>query len=266
MPLRIAPPNALPDSFRRNPLAHRAYHDRSANRPENSLAAIRAACDAGYGIEIDLQPSADNVPMVFHDYDLKRLTGQPGRIRGRTARELSALHLLGGAETIPTLSAALGTIAGRVPLLIELKDQDGDMGPNVGSLEQAVAAVLANYNGPVAVMSFNPYAVAAFARYAPAIPRGLTTSAYHDADWPLLSAKTRARLRDVPDANAVGASFVSHDARDLGSPRVSALKAQGLTVLCWTVRSPEAEAKARTVADNVTFEGYPASTAFPPGP
>ncbi len=252
-------PVPLPGAFLRAPVAHRALHDRAAGRPENSPAAFRAAIAAGYGIECDVQPSADGVPMVFHDYDLKRLTGVAGRIRGLSAAELGATRLLDAEDGIPTLAAMLALVAGRVPLLIEIKDQDGAMGPGVGPLEQAVAAALAGYAGPVALMSFNPHSVAALAEAAPAIPRGLTTSAYAPGDWPLLTPATRDRLRDIPDYEAVGASFVSHEAADLSRPRVSDLRARGATVLCWTIRSPEAEAEARRVAANVTFEGYAAA-------
>ena len=97
----------LPKAFLRLPIAHRALHDRAAGRPENSRAAVRAAVEAGYGIEIDIQPSADMVPMVFHDYDLRRLTGRAGRTRGLTAAELGRLPLLDSDEGIPTLAEAL---------------------------------------------------------------------------------------------------------------------------------------------------------------
>lgn len=251
-------PVPLPEVFLTRPIAHRAYHDRAAGRPENSPAAFRAAIDAGYAIETDIQPSADGVPMVFHDYDLKRLTGTPGRTRGRTAAELGQIRLLDAADGIPTLAGMLALVAGRVPLLIEIKDQDGRMGPEVGPLERAVADVLAGYDGPVALMSFNPHSVAALAKAAPDRPRGLTTSAYTSEGWPLLPATVRDRLRDIPDYDRVGASFISHEAADLDRPRVADLKAKGATILTWTIRSPEAEADARRIAQNVTFERYPA--------
>ncbi|MGL4311854.1 MAG: glycerophosphodiester phosphodiesterase family protein [Paracoccaceae bacterium] len=250
--------SGLPTDFLRLPLAHRAYHDRTAGRPENSRGAVVAAVSAGYGIEIDVQPSADGVAMVFHDYDLGRLTDARGPVARRTAAELSAVRLKDAADGIPTLVDILALVAGRVPLLIEIKDQDGALGPGIGALEAAVARDLTGYAGPVAVMSFNPHSVAAMARLAPQVPRGITTSAYAPEDWPLIPAAVRDRLRGIPDYDAVGASFISHEARDLGRDRVMALKAAGATVLCWTIRSPEQEAEARKVAQNVTFEGYAA--------
>ena len=250
----------LPPAFLAAPIAHRALHDRAAGRPENSAAAVRAAVAAGYGIEIDIQPSADGVPMVFHDDDLQRLTGRAGRVTGLTAAELSALPLLGGDAGVPTLAEVLALVAGRVPLLIEVKDQDGAMGPDVGPLERAVAAALSGYAGPVALMSFNPHSVAALAEAAPDIPRGITTWEWEpkDAAEDGVDAAACARLREIADYDRTGASFISHHHRDLARPRVADLKAAGAAVLCWTIRNPEEEEEARKIAQNITFEGYAA--------
>lgn len=244
----------LPPSFLAQPIAHRALHD--AAIAENSMSAIRAAVAAGYGIEIDIQPSKDGAPMVFHDYDLGRLTQETGPVAMRTAAELGEIALKGGGGRVPTLMQVLKAVAGRVPLLIEIKDQDGALGPKVGDLEKAVCEELDGYTGDVAMMSFNPHSVAACQAHAPHIPRGITTCPYPAKDWPTVPETVRAALREIPDYDRVGASFISHQQDDLGSPHVAALKARGVPVLCWTVRSPEIEAEARKVADNITFEGY----------
>lgn len=251
----------LPPAFLTLPLAHRALHDRSQRRPENSRAAVAAAIAAGYGIEIDVQLSADGQAMVFHDEDLGRLTAEAGPVAARSATALARIPLLDGDETIPTLPQILALVAGRAPLLIEIKDQTGRMSPTDGRLEDATIAALAGYDGPVALMSFNPHAVATCARLAPALPRGLTTSAYDPAAWAPLPAATCDRLRGIPDAARTGASFLSHEAADLARPRVADLAAQGLHILCWTIRSPDQETAARRIAQNITFEGYLA--AFP---
>ncbi|MCX7645736.1 MAG: glycerophosphodiester phosphodiesterase family protein [Rhodobacteraceae bacterium] len=254
----------LPRAFLGPPLAHRGYHDRAAGRPENSRAAFAAAIAAGYGIECDVQLSADGRAMVFHDDELDRLTPERGPVRQRGAAELGRIPLRGSdGEGIPTLAEVLRLVAGRVALLVEIKDQDGAMGPAVGALEAAVAADLAGYGGPVAVMSFNPHSVAAFAGHAPDVARGLTTSAWHAKDWEGIPDEVRRRLRGIPDYDRVGASFISHEAKDLGRPRVAELKARGAAVLCWTIRSAEAEAAARRIAHNVTFEGYAAAIPRP---
>jgi len=247
---------SLHPDFCRLPLAHRGLHDVKDGRPENSRASIRAAIAAGYGIEIDLQLSSDGCAMVFHDYDLARLTGQKGAIRQRAAQDLEQIALLGGTEGVPGFAEVLDLVAGQVPLLVELKDQHGQMGPTDGRLEGAVAAALSGYDGPLAVMSFNPHSVALLRDLAPDVPRGLTTCSYRRIDWMMLKREVRHRLRDIPDYDDVGACFVSHQVKALDIPRIAELQAQGAAILCWTVRSANQEAQARRIADNITFEGY----------
>jgi glycerophosphoryl diester phosphodiesterase len=245
-----------PPGFFRAPFAHRALHDVTQGRPENSRAAIRAAIAAGFGIEIDVQLSSDGVAMVFHDNALERLTGVEGHVRMSTASALKSIPLLGGTEGVPDLGEVLALVAGRVPLLIEIKDQDGAMGPKVGALERATAQALRGYKGDVAIMSFNPHSVAAMQILCPDIPRGLTTSAYRPLDWPLLPERLCTGLRAIPDYDRLGGCFISHEVDDLDRPRVAELKQGGAVVCCWTVKSAEQEAQARRVADSITFEGY----------
>jgi glycerophosphoryl diester phosphodiesterase len=246
----------LPPSLRNTPVAHRALHDKTDGRPENSRAAIMAAITADYAIEIDVQMSADGVAMVFHDETLDRLTGEQGPVAQRNAADLSRIRLNHASDGIPTLAEVLALVAGQVPLLIEIKDQTGSMGRSDGRLEAAVAAALAGYRGDVAVMSFNPHTVATMATLLPDIPRGLITSAYDPDDWSPLPTAICDALREIPDFDRTDASFVSHQADDLTRPRVRALQDQGADVLCWTIRSPEQEAEARRIACNITFEGY----------
>lgn len=245
----------LPRSFATVPLAHRALHDAADGRPENSRAAIRAAIAAGYGIEIDVQLSSDGVAMVFHDYHLERLTEAQGAVRLVASGTLRATTLRGGNEGIPDLPEVLALVAGQVPLLIEIKDQDGAMGTRVGLLEQATARALAGYRGDVAVMSFNPHSVDALQELCPDVPRGLTTSAFVPENWGL-PEDVCAHLREIPDYARVGATFISHEIADLQRARVAELKSGGATICCWTVRSAAQEAQARAVADNITFETY----------
>lgn len=246
-------PVPLPDDFLVRPIAHRTLHDVRTGRPENSRAGARAAVLAGYGIEIDVQLSADGVAIVFHDEVLNRLTPEIGRVRERTADALGAIRLTHGREGIPRLNEILRLVAGRVPLLVELKDQTGELGPSDGRLEEAVCGALAEYEGPVALMSFNPHMVERCAALAPAIPRGLVTDPFRPEDWPGVPADRLEELRRLRGLERVGASYVSHNVDDLESP---VLRDLPVPILCWTVRSPEQEAEARRVARNITFEGY----------
>ena len=208
-----------------------------------------------------MQGTADGQAVVFHDEWMERLTDATGFVKDYTAEELGRIRLRDSEDFIPRLEEVLAMVAGRVPLLIELKDQTDRMAETDGRLEAAVARALAGYPGPVAVMSFNPHAVANMARLAPDVPRGITTAAYDHAGWAPLSPERCDELREIADYDRVGACFISHEAADLGRDRVAALKAKGATVLTWTITSAAMEARARAVADNVTFEGYLA--AFP---
>jgi glycerophosphoryl diester phosphodiesterase len=252
---------ALPAAFLTTPFAHRAYHRRSEGRPENSLPAMRAAIAAGYGIECDLQLTRDGQAIVFHDEWLERLTNATGFVRDHTLAEMQAIGLKDCAEPAPSFAEMLSLVAGRVPLLVELKDPTDTMSETDGRLEEAVAQALKTYHGSVALMSFNPHCIAHLVRLAPHIPRGLTTAAYDHAGWAPLDPARCDALRDIPDYDRTLSSFISHEAADLNRPRVTELKAQGAAVLTWTIRAPAEEALARKVAQNITFENYAA--AFP---
>lgn len=247
---------ALPPEFLDRPLTHRGLHDRAKGVIENSAGAVRASVAAGYGVEVDVQLTSDGAAMVFHDARLDRLTDESGPIRGWAARDLVTVTLTGSEETVPTLPQVLEIVGGKVPLLIEMKDQSGGTGSAPDELERAVAKALKGYAGAVAVMSFNPHMVANMAKRAPSVPRGIVTDGYNEREWPDLSPDTLHALREIGAFDAVGASFISHDWEDLAAPRVAELKARGVPILCWTVKSPEQEAQARRVADNITFEGY----------
>jgi len=196
------------------------------------------------------------VPVVFHDAGLDRLTASSGPTAARTAAELERLTLLGTSETIPTLDALLALLGGQVPLLLELKDQTGVLGPGEGRLEAAAAQALAGYAGPVAAMSYSPFMVERMRALAPSLPAGLVTCGFTADDWPAVPAQRREALARIASFGEVGASFISHDRRDLAAPSVARLKAAGVPVCCWTVRSLGEEREARTIADQITFEGY----------
>ena len=231
-------------------------HDVPNGVQENSCASFEAAIKRGYGIELDLQLSSDGEEMVFHDYVLERLSHESGLLQLRTAAEIRQIRLKIGNEPIMDLSEFLELVNGQVPLLIELKGQDRALGQNVGQLEPRVAELLANYKGDAVVMSFNPHSMALMSKIAPNIPRGQTTCDFNAEFWPMLPRKRAEELTQIPDFDRVGACFISHDHRLLEATPVTALKARGVPLLCWTVRSAEQEIKARRLADNITFEGY----------
>jgi glycerophosphoryl diester phosphodiesterase len=244
----------LPETFLTRPIAHRGLHDINDGRPENSRAAFEAAIVHGYGIELDVQLTRDDKAIVFHDYHLSRLTTASGPIRQRTALEMIDIALIGGGDHAEPLGDILEFIGGRVPVLIELKDQDGEMGPDIGPLETCVAQAISDYTGDVAVMSFNPHSTVMMADCLPKVPRGIVTSAYAE-NWHLPKT-VRDNLRDIPDFERAQASFISHEVKDLDRKRVADLKAGGENILCWTVTSQDMADEALKMAQNITFERY----------
>ncbi|MBE3640609.1 glycerophosphodiester phosphodiesterase family protein [Mangrovicoccus algicola] len=237
------------------PIAHRGLHDAAAGIPENSRAAAEAACAAGHPIELDLQPSADGVAMVFHDDDLARLTGETGPVTSRSAAELGRMRLLDSAETVPSFAEFLDLVAGRVPLLVEIKSQPGSPAIATNALVEAALAALDGYEGAVAVMSFNPFAVAHGVMIRPDLPWGITTG-HGPGLFPEHPDTDAAITGGATDPRDYGAAFVSHGLRAQDAPWIGDLRRAGVPVLAWTIRSPEEEAMARGFAANITFERY----------
>lgn len=230
----------LPARLLDRPFAHRGLWQ-VGGRPENSLSAFRAAAEAGYGVELDVQMSADGQAMVFHDEYLERMTAQAGIVEERTADALQGLRLLGSEETIPTLAQALAAIGDRSLVLVELKTPLGQEGP----LEEAVADLLARHPGPAAVIGFNAVSHGWFAQRRPAVPRGLSIRAT-GPETPRLSPQERFEVAQP------GFLLPSLDMAD--SERVRAGRAEGLPVVVWTVRRDAEWEVARSFADNYIFE------------
>ena len=238
------------------PVAHRGLWNTDKGRPENSLAAFDAAADAGYGMELDVQLSADGEAVVFHDDRLSErgLTEASGRVADHRAADLAEVRLAGTRETIPTLSEVLECVGGRSLVVVELKVLNGDEGP----LERKVAEILDAYAGPVAMISFNPHAVAWFADHRPDLLRGLDSGSYHDAMQWALPAEERRALAELEHVALARPHFLGLGMDMLPSPSADALRARGVPVVAWTVRSPAQWARVRAHCDNLMFEGFKA--------
>ncbi len=247
--------------FLSRPVAHRGLHNVAGGVVENSLPAFEAAIRGGSSIECDLQPAADSIPVVFHDERLERLTGESGPVDRREAAELARVRLrdCSAGSTIPTLSEMLALVEGRVPIFAEVKSGWGARLDDAAFVAE-IARLVRAYRGPLALMSFNPAIVAALANAAPDVPRGLVSGSYRRADgsgWlaDVLDDPARDRLREVADLEAVGASFVAYEVAALPTPRTSDLRAAGVPVLAWTVRTPSEWTAAHQYADQAIFEG-----------
>ena len=241
---RFAP---APDENRRlrfltaQPFAHRGLH--GGRVIENSRAAFRGAIALGHGIECDVQVSKDGTAFVFHDYMLERLTHETGRVAERHDADLAAIALKGSDDTIPRLTEMLDLVAGRVPLLIEIKAD----GRRVHALCLSVQRALEAYRGPVAVMSFNPYVGRWFAKHGNHIVRGLVVSEEQKKGLRGRAERHLSLWKAKPD-------FLAYDIRDLPSDFAESQRQRGLPVLTWTVRTAADEATAFNAADEIIYE------------
>lgn len=235
------------------PMAHRGLHDEAAGIVENSHDAFAAAIDAGFGMECDIQISSDGEAMVFHDSKLDRMTEDKGRLRERTAKEIGGLTLKGsGANHIQTLGELLDQIGGRTPLLVEIKKTEVEP----GRLEDRTLEMLKAYSGPVAIMSFNPKTVGWFANHAPDVVRGQLSTAFREKGPKARPALQRFAARHLL-INAVSRPhFIGYDINHLPTPSTSLLRALGMPILTWTVRTQHQREIAERCADNIIFEGF----------
>lgn len=206
--------------------AHRGLHN--ANVPENSPAAFAGAIEQGLGIECDVQRSADSRAMVYHDWDLERLTARTGPVAALKAEEIEKIALPCDGGTIPTLERFLDQVGGRVPVLIEIKSRKDK---RILPICLAVHRALDGYRGKCAIMSFDPRVSQWFARHSGNTVRGLVVTEE--------GTKTViGRIRRHISLWIARPDFLAYDIRDLPSSFAAAQRRRGLPVLSWTVRSP----------------------------
>lgn len=223
--------------------AHRGLH--SSGVPENSLGAARAAIEAGMGIECDIQRSFDDQPMVFHDWELDRLTSGSGLLEDRTCADLEAISLREDGKRVPSLATFLDAVEGRVPLLVEIKSK-----PDYDVEWTCVAAanLLKNYCHPYAVMSFDPRVAIWFRHNAPDTVCGLVMREDEMGYTQTPEARRDALTSAEPD-------FLAYHVAALPNPWVSELRAGGLPILTWTVNSQTSREIALESADALIAEG-----------
>ena len=239
----------MPDWLTARPVAHRGLHDASAGVIENTASAFRAAVDANYSIECDVQISVDGEAMVHHDETLGRLTEGDARLDAMTAAELKQVRFRATADRMLTLSELCDLVAARTALLIEIKSRfDGDL-----RLAQRIAPVLAPYSGHAAVMSFDPTPVAALRRLAPNRPRGLLGQR---RDGKTADRYSMPPLRFAVAALSARPNFLGYRVQNLDGVLPRLARAIGLPLLTWTVRTAEDRDRAARLADQMIFEGF----------
>ena len=236
------------------PIAHRGLHDAAAGVIENTASAFAAAIDGGFAIETDLQISGDGEAMVHHDFALGRLTHGSRQLAAMTAAGLKDVPFRATTDRMMTLGELCGFVAGRTPMVVELKSRfDGDH-----RLAARAVQVLQSYAGLVAVMSFDPGVVQALRELAPGLPRGIVAERdYEHEEWHTLTPRQRRELAFLLHAPRTRPHFVAYHVKGLPSPApLVARYLFGLPVLSWTVRTPDDRERAKRWADQMIFEGF----------
>jgi glycerophosphoryl diester phosphodiesterase len=246
-------PTAL-DWLTTRPIAHRGLHDAASGFIENTAGAGRAAIAAGYGIEVDVQISADDEAMVHHDAVLGRLTEGDERLDRLSAAALKRVTFRGSEERMMTLGELCDLVGSRVPILAELKSRfDGD-----DRLPSRVAAVLTSYTGPVAPMSFDPMQLALLRQKAPRLPRGIVAAKYRPHPyWDQMPVWLRCGMGSLLPALTGRPHFVAYAIDNL--PALAPFLARHalcLPLLTWVVRTEAERQRAARYADQMIFEGF----------
>ena len=230
--------------------AHRGLHD--ASRPENSMAAFRAALKSGYGIELDVHLLKDGNLAVIHDSALKRTTGSEGKIEDLTTEQLSEYYLEGTFETIPTFRQVLELFDGKAPLIVELKPVDD----NYAKLAETACKMLSGYTGAYCVESFDPRCVYWLKKHRPNVIRGQLTENFlagkNPMPWILKFCLTHQLFNflTMPD-------FVAYkygDRKQLSNTLVR--KLWGVQGVSWTLQTPAEHEAALKENWIPIFEGY----------
>jgi glycerophosphoryl diester phosphodiesterase len=235
------------------PVAHRGLHDISRGIVENMPGAVNAAIAGNFAIEVDIQLTADGEAMVHHDDALGRLTEGSGALLTKTAAELKAVKFKNTTEHMMSLADLCSLVAGRVPLVIEVKSHfDGDR-----RLVTRMAEVLSSYSGPAVGMSFDPDQVLALRELAPNLPRGIVAERTYDDDWDDVTPEQRDSMLYLRHGFRTQPHFVAFWVDHLPAPAPwIARNVFGCPLLTWTVRTSEQRARAARYADQMIFEGF----------
>lgn len=230
--------------------AHRGLHN--AQRPENSMAAFRAALQKGYGIELDIHLLKDGNLAVIHDHPLVRTTGAEGKIEDMTTEELQNYRLEGTEETIPTFRQVLELFRGKAPMIVELKAIDG----NHGALVEAAMVQLKDYPGDYCVESFDPRCVRYLKEHYPDVVRGQLTENFiagkGELPWVIKFILTHQLFNFLLQPDFVAYKFT--DRKNLGNFLVR--KYWGTQGVTWTLKTPEEHKAAVEEGWLPIFEDY----------
>ena len=230
------------------PIAHRGLHDISRQIPENSMPAFMGAVDRGFTIELDIRRTADNQIVVFHDSNVLRLTGSNQEIDALPFQSIKDLRIRNTEYRIPLFSDVLKTVAGKVPILIDIKTEK-----TAGVFEANIFEILGTYSGKFAVESFNPHTLQWFKNNAPGILRGRVAYDHHAENFRFLRRYLVGRYLK---GDAGSPDFLAYDIRCRPYWAVQFHRRRGAVILGWTAKNEKQMTACRKYFDNLMFEGF----------
>lgn len=235
-------------------IAHRGLHSESV--PENSMSAFREALNHGLAIELDVHLTKDCRVVVFHDENLKRMTGIDAKLEDFTYEQLCAFRLKDSGEKIPLLAEVLKLVSGRVPIFVEIKE-----GSPVGILEKRLDALMKKYSGSWCVMSFNPLRINWFRKNSPCVCRGILISKFKNKFNGDFIKKSIASQSFVWK-NLAQPDFVAYDLRCVTMEAIVEAFNNSCAFIGWTARSEELLTEALKFCKSVIFENIPPQKAI----
>ena len=246
------------DNMARYRYAHRGLHDNDTAAPENSLAAFRAAREAGYGSELDVHLTADKQLAVIHDSALERVTGEPGTVEHHTMEQLGQLRIFGSEQTVPRFGAVLDLYQnagwGAVPpLIVEVKTSEDDVAP----LMERVMAELDAHSVPYCVESFDPRVLRWLRAQRPEVMRGQLSEDYARSGAQANTGRLLGfALTNLLFNGLTRPDFIAYCVQDLGklAPNI-ACGPLGGHLVTWTVRSMEQLEETEARGGISIFEG-----------
>jgi glycerophosphoryl diester phosphodiesterase len=243
---------AAQDWLTSNPIAHRGLFDNEL-APENTIAAFDLAISCHYAVELDVRLTKDGKVIVFHDPNLLRLTGRNKNIVDCNWKEIEGLTVFCTRQSISLLDSVLRFVNGRVPVLIDVKNEGWP-----GSLETAVAEVLDCYSGEFAVQSFNPLSIIWFRKNRPAFCRGQIAGDFRSQ--PEIGRATNFILKNMYLNGLSRPHFVAYDVRAGDISFFTKLKNRlKIPLVLWTIDSGEKFRLCQSLGVNYIFEKFAAS-------
>lgn len=227
-------------------VAHRGLFDNENGIPENSVCAFKRAAEQGFAIETDVQMTKDGFLVVFHDDELKRMTGAEGKLCDRTLSELQQLRLLDTNYEIPTFEEFLHTANG-ANLVVEIKTH-----AKIGEVEQKTYDMLKGYGGNYCIESFNPFIVRWFKVHAPEVIRGQLSCSFEG----MFGALKRMLLSRLKLCKWNGSQFISYDAKTIADSSAVRRFGKKIPILCWTIKSQSQYDELHDCFDNMIFDSF----------